>query len=119
MIVFRLTESEENLAELIWEREPIRSPALVEICAETFNWKKSTTYTMLKRLDRKGIVQNKNSLVTSRISKDYFYGEQGKIFVKENFDNSLPKFLTAFTRVKKLSSEEIEELKSLIDSFEE
>ena len=119
MIVFRLTESEENLAELIWEREPIRSPALVEFCAETVNWKISTTYRMLKRLERKGIVQNKNSLVTSRISKDDFYGEQGKIFVKENFDNSLPKFLTAFTRVKKLSSEEIEELKSLIDSFEE
>ncbi len=119
MIEFRLTESEENLATLIWEREPIRSPELVEICAVKFDWKKSTTYTMLKRLERKGIVQNSSSIVTSRVTKDDFYGEQSKIFVKENFDNSLPKFLATFTRVKKLTSEEIEELRSLIDNFEE
>ncbi|NLC40277.1 MAG: BlaI/MecI/CopY family transcriptional regulator [Clostridiaceae bacterium] len=119
MIEYKLTVAEENLAEIIWEQEPIRSPELVEVCAEKFNWKKSTTYTMLKKLERKGIVQNNSSVVTSRIKKDDFYGEQSKIFVKENFDNSLPKFIAAFTRSKKLTNEEIEELKSLIDNFEE
>lgn len=119
MIDYRLTEAEENLANLIWENEPIRSPQLVKICEEKFNWKKSTTYTMLKRLEEKSVVQNKESVVKSLIKKEDFYGEQSKIFVEENFEGSLPRFLAAFTRRKKLSQKEVLELQKLIDDYEE
>lgn len=119
MVKYRLTEAEENLAEIIWEKEPIRSPELVKICGAKFNWKKSTTYTMLKRLEEKNIVQNNNSIVEALIKKDDFYAEQSKIFVEENFGGSLPRFLAAFTRRKKLSKNEIEELQRLINEHKE
>lgn len=116
---YRLTEAEENLADIIWQNEPIRSAELVKICNEKFDWKKSTTYTMLKRLEEKKIVRNKDSVVESLIKKDDFYGEQSKIFVEENFQGSLPRFLAAFTRRKKLSQKEVQELQRLIDDYEE
>ena len=116
MIDYRLTEAEENLADIIWENEPIRSPDLVKICEERFDWKKSTTYTMLKRLEEKKVVQNNNSIVKSLIKKDDFYGEQSKLFVEENFEGSLPRFIAAFTRRKKLSKNEVQRL---IEDYEE
>lgn len=119
MTSYRLTEAEENLANIIWENEPIKSPELVKICEEKFNWKKSTTYTMLKRLEEKKIFKNNNSIVESLIKKDDFHGEQSKIFVEENFDGSLPRFLAAFTRRKKLSKNEVEELQRLINEHKE
>ncbi|MBC8586790.1 BlaI/MecI/CopY family transcriptional regulator [Tissierellaceae bacterium BX21] len=119
MIEYKLTEAEENLAHIIWANEPIRSPELVKICEAEFDWKKSTTYTMIKRLEEKKIVQNNNSIITSFIKRDDFYGEQSKIFVEENFGGSLPRFLTAFTRRKKLSDKEVLELKKLINEHEE
>lgn len=118
MTDYRLTEAEENLADIIWENEPIKSAKLVEICNEKFDWKKSTTYTMLKRLEEKNIVRNKDSIIKSLIKKEDFYGEQSKIFVEENFQGSLPRFLAAFTRRKKLSHKEVEELQRLIDDYE-
>ncbi len=119
MVEYRLTEAEENLADIIWANEPIRSPELVKICEEKFNWKKSTTYTMLKRLEEKRIVQNNNSIVESLIKKDDFHGEQSKIFVEENFGGSLPKFIAAFTRGKKLNEKEVRELEKLIQDHKE
>ncbi len=119
MVEYRLTEAEENLAEIIWAKEPIRSPELVEICAERFKWKKSTTYTILKRLEEKNIVQNNNSIVEALIKKEDFYGEQSKIFVEENFNGSLPRFLAAFTRRRKLSKKEVQEIQRLIDEYGE
>lgn len=119
MIDYKLTEAEENLAHIIWKNEPIKSPDLVAICEEEFNWKKSTTYTILKRLELKGIVKNNNSIVQSLIKKDDFYSEQSNIFVEENFQGSLPKFLAAFTRRKKLSEKEVLELQSLINNHKE
>ncbi len=119
MVDYRLTDAEENLVGIIWSKEPIRSPDLVGICNKEFGWKKSTTYTMLKRLQIKGIIINKNSLVQALIKKDDFYSQQSKIFVEENFEGSLPRFLTAFTRKKKLSKKEIEEIQKLIDSHGE
>lgn len=115
MVEYRLTEAEENFADIIWSNEPIRSPELVKICEKKFNWKKSTTYTMLKRLEEKKIFRNKNSVVEALIKKDDFYAGRSKIFVEENFDGSLPGFLAAFTRRKKLSKKEIEELQKLIN----
>ena len=119
MIDYKLTEAEENLANIIWENEPIKSSELVKICASEFKWKKSTAYTMLKRLEEKKIVRNKNSIVESLIKKDDFYGEQSKIFVEDNFEGSLPKFIAAFTRRKKLNKKEVQELQRLIGDYEE
>ncbi len=119
MTSYRLTEAEENLANIIWENEPIKSPELVKICEEKFNWKKSTTYTMLKRLEEKRVFKNNNSMVESLVKKEDFHGEQSKIFVEENFDGSLPRFLAAFTRRKKLSNKEVEELQRLINEHRE
>ena len=119
MTEFRLTEAEERLAELIWANEPINSPDLVKLCEVEFQWKKSTTYTMLRRLEDKKIFKNNNSIVISLIKRDDFYGEQSKNFVDETFGGSLPKFIAAFTRGKKLSHKEVEELQKLIQDHKE
>lgn len=119
MTEYRLTEAEERLAEIIWRDEPINSPDLVKLCEVEFEWKKSTTYTMLKRLENKKIFKNDNSIVISLIKREDFYGEQSKIFVKENFGGSLPKFIAAFTRGNKLNDKEVEELQKLIQSHKE
>ena len=117
MVEYRLTEAEENLANLIWANEPIRSPELVKICEREFDWKKSTTYTMLKRLQKKKLFENKNSIVEALIKKDDFYAGRSKIFVEKNFDGSLPRFLAAFTRKKRLNEKEVEELQKLINEY--
>ncbi len=119
MIEYRLTEAEERFANIIWDNEPIKSPDLVKLCEKHFDWKKSTTYTMLKRLEDKKIFENNNSIVVSLIKKEDFYGEQSKIFVEENFGGSLPRFLAAFTRKSKLSNEEIQQLEQLINDHKE
>ena len=119
MKTYKLTEMEGKLSDLIWANEPIPSGELVKLCKKRFDWKKSTTYTMLKRLENKGIFQNRNVLVSSLIKKDDFYAKQCKQFVKENFEGSLPKFLAAFTRNTKLSDDEISALLKLIHEHKE
>ena len=119
MIEYKMTEAESKLADLIWQGEPLPSGELVRICEEVFEWKKSTTYTMLKRLEIKGIFKNSNGVIQSLIKKEEFYAGQSKQFVEEQFGGSLPKFLTAFARSKKLSHEEVKELQKLIDAFKE
>lgn len=116
---YTLTDMETKFADVIWASEPIKSTQLVKLCEAEFNWKKSTTYTMLKRLETKELFKNQNGTVTSLINKDEFYSIQSKQFVKESFDNSLPRFVAAFTRNKKLSNKEIEELQILINSHKE
>lgn len=106
---------ESRFAEIIWDREPIRSAELVKLAAEAFEWKKSTTYTVLRRLCDRGIFRNEDGTVTSRISRQDFYALQSQRFVEENFSGSLPAFLAAFTTRKKLSDSEIKELQNLID----
>ena len=110
-----LTEAEFKFAEIIWENAPLKSSELVKLCEAVLNWKKSTTYTMLKRLEEKGIFENAGGLVRVLIQKDDFFSEQSKRFVAETFEGSLPKFVAAFTRSKKLSEAEIEELYRLIE----
>ncbi len=112
---YKLAESEEKFAELIWKNEPIGSGDLVKICQKEMNWKKSTTYTVLKKLCEKGIFQNENAVVSSVITKDEYYAKQSIRFVEDTFGGSLPKFLTAFIGGKKLSKRQAEELKRLID----
>ena len=108
---------ETRFADLIWDNEPISSGELVKLCEQELSWKKSTTYTMLHRLCERGIFQNTKGTVTSLISKDEFNAVQSEKFVEETFDGSLPRFLTAFSMRKKLSSEEINELQKFIDEM--
>lgn len=119
METFKLGEMEEKFADLIWENEPVRSGDLINLCAEAFSWKRTTTYTMLKRLCERGLFVNENGTVTACMSREEFHGARGEQFLKENFDGSLPLFVASFVRRKKLKGEEIKMLKDLIDSYEE
>ncbi len=116
---YKLAESEERFAELIWQNEPIGSGNLVKICEEEMNWKKSTTYTVLKKLCEKGIFQNEKAVVSSIITRDEYYAKQSIRFVEENFGGSLPKFLTSFIGGERLSKHQADELKRLIDEYKE
>lgn len=116
---YRLADMEKRFAELIWAKEPIPSGELVKLCEEELNWKKSTTYTMLKRLCKKSIFQNQNGIVTSLVGKDEFAGLQGRQFIENTFGGSLPKFLAAFTSVDKLSKSDIDQIQELIDRYKE
>lgn len=112
---YKLGVMETKFAELIWNSEPITSGDLVKLCEKELTWKKSTTYTMLRRLCGRGIFQNKDGMVSSLMSKQEFNALQSERFIEETFDGSLPQFLTAFTMRKKLSEKEIGELQRLID----
>ena len=112
---YKLGTMETRFAELIWNNEPLSSGELVKLCETEFYWKKSTTYTMLRRLCEKGLFQNNNSMVTSLMSKQEFDGLQSEMFVEETFNGSLPRFLTAFATRKKLSEKDINELQRFID----
>ncbi|WP_405112252.1 BlaI/MecI/CopY family transcriptional regulator [Paenibacillus sp. FSL K6-1217] len=114
-----LTEMESRFAELIWDREPVPSGELVRLCETELSWKKSTTYTMLKRLESKGIFENRSGLVTAVLKKEDFYAEQSKQFVEETFEGSLPRFLAAFTRSRKLSDNEIDAFLKIIKEHKE
>ena len=115
MSELRMGAIESRFADIIWQNEPVTSPELVKLAAKELDWKKSTTYTVLKRLCERGIFQNKDGTVTSLISKQDFYAVQSEKFVEETFSGSLPAFLAAFTTRKKLSDAEINELQELIN----
>ena len=108
---------ESKFADIIWKMEPVESPELVKIAEKELNWKKSTTYTVLKRLCEKGIFKMEDSVVTALISRQEFEGLQSEQFVEENFKGSLPAFLAAFTARRKLSDKEIDEMKELIEQM--
>ena len=116
---YRLGEMEQKFADLIWEHEPVTSRDLTRLCAQDFNWKRTTTYTMLRRLCDRGIFQNKNGTVISLMSRDEFLALQGEEFLEESFEGSLPRFIAAFTRRKKLSDREVQEIQRLIDGYRE
>lgn len=110
---------ESKFADIIWSNEPLSSGELVKICEGELSWKKPTTYTVLRKLCERGIFKNENGTVSSLIPRADFYAMQSERFVEETFDGSLPAFVTAFTKRKKLSPEEIAELRRLIDNSEE
>ena len=115
MEMMKLGMVEAQFAELIWAREPIASGELVKLCEKELNWKKSTTYTVLKKLCERGIFQNNDGVVTSQLTRDEFNAVQSEQFVEDTFEGSLPAFLAAFTSRKPLSKEEAEEIRRLID----
>ncbi|MBR2869270.1 MAG: BlaI/MecI/CopY family transcriptional regulator [Clostridia bacterium] len=116
---YQMGAVESKFADIIWENEPISSTELSKRSEEILKWKKSTTYTVLKRLCDKGIFQNNKGTVTSLISKQEFYSLQSEKFVEETFEGSLPAFLAAFSKRKKLSADEVAQLRKMIDEYEE
>lgn len=115
MIEYRLGEVEMKFAEIIWGNEPLASGELAKICEKELNWKKSTTYTILRRVCDRGLFRNEGGVVTSVVSKQEFLTKQSTQFVEETFDGSLPGFVAAFTAGRKLSEEEIAQLQKIID----
>jgi len=107
---------ETHFAEIIWKHEPIGSRELAEICNRELNWKRPTTYNVLRKLCEKGIFKNVDSIVSSVLSREEYYGMQGEEFVEEAFQGSLPAFVAAFTSRKELSDQDINELIELINS---
>ena len=112
---FRLCNSDYRFMMLVWEHAPIGSGELVKLCAEKLGWKKSTTYTEIKRLCEKGVLQNEHAVVTPLVTQEEVQAKESDEFVERTFSGSLPGFLTAFLGNKKLSGKEAEELKKLID----
>ena len=108
---------ETRFAQIVWENEPLTTNQLIKLCAEDLEWKRTTTYTVLKKLCDKGIFKTENSQVTALISKQEFEGMRSEQFVDETFKGSLPAFLTAFNSRKKLSDAEIDEIQKLIDGM--
>ena len=115
----KLGPVELRFAELIWENAPISSGELVKLCARELEWKKSTTYTVIKRLTERGVVKTENAVVTALVSRDEVQRAESRAFVERNFSGSLPGFLNAFVGGRGLSAEEAEELRRMIAAFEE
>lgn len=110
---------ESRFAEIIWANEPLPSRELVKLCQQELNWKKPTTYTVLRKLCERGIFQNVDGVVSSVISREEFYAMQSERFVADTFGGSLPAFLAAFSKRKNLTKEEIAEIRRMIDSYGE
>ena len=116
---YQLGAMETRFADLIWAHAPVSSGELVKLCAAEFKWKKSTTYTVIKRLTERGVVKTENAVVTALVSRDEVQRAESRAFVERNFSGSLPGFLTAFVGGRGLSAEEAEELRRMIAAFEE
>jgi len=119
MSEMKLGMVESRFADIIWQNEPLSTHKLVELCEEKLKWKRTTTYTVLKRLSERGMFQNNSGVVTSIVSRNDFYSMQSEKFIDETFNGSLPAFLTAFTARKSLTEEEIAHLKRIVAEHEE
>lgn len=116
---YRLGALESRFADIVWENAPVSTSVLVKLCEEEFNWKRTTTYTVLKRLSNGGLFKLEGGIVSALLSRDEFYSKQSKHYVKESFGGSLPAFLTAFTSNRKLTLDEVEEIKKMIEKSQE
>jgi len=110
---------EGKFCDLVWANAPVTTAQLVKLCGKELNWKRTTTYTVLKHMINRGLFENDNKTVRVLITRDEFYADQSREYVSEQFEGSLPKFIAAFTSKSKLSREEAEELKRMIDNASE
>lgn len=110
---------ETRFAEIIWANEPLSSGELVRLCSQELGWKKSTTYTVLKKLCARGLFSNEGGTVRAELSRQEYYSQQSRKVVEESFSGSLPAFVAAFLGGRGLSAKEVRELKNLIDSCQE
>ena len=111
----RLGAIEARFADIVWERAPLSTAELIKLCEAEFKWKRTTTYTVLKRLSERGIFKNDNGTVTVLITKEDFYSMQSERVINESFGGSLPAFIAAFTSRQELSDEEVAEIQAMID----
>ena len=117
MLFYIMTETEQQFAEIIWDNEPLGSGQLVKLASQKLNWKKSTTYTVLRKLCEKGIFKNEDTVIRAVISKEEYVRRKGEIYLEEHYNGSLPKFVAAFMDKKKLKRSEIEELAKMIEAY--
>ncbi len=117
MTEYKLGEVESRFADIIWQNEPISSRHLAQLAEQALAWKRTTTYTILKRLCDRGLFRNEGGTVTSQVSRQEFYAVQSEKFVEDTFAGSLPAFLAAFGSRKQLSQGDIDELQKLIDEM--
>ena len=115
----KIFESEYRFCLILWENEPVSSGKLVELCKENLGWSKATTYTVIRRLSERGVLKNENTIVSSLISKEEAQKSRLEEMVEETFEGSMPAFIAAFSKTKKLTRQEVDQLQALIDSFEE
>lgn len=114
---FELGVVQERFADIVWAHEPIGSGELVKLCEKELNWKKPTTYTVLRKLCEKGLLQNEEGMVTSLISKESFYSAKSEQIIEESFEGSLPAFVAAFISRKNLTEKEADEIQRMIETF--
>ncbi len=114
----RLGAVEARFADIIWENAPLSSGELVRRCADQLEWKKSTTYTVLKKLCERGLFQNDGGTVTALVTKQEYSARQSQKFVEETFDGSLPAFIAAFTAGKPLSQRDLDDIRQMLDAFD-
>ena len=115
----KIFDSELRFCEILWQHEPVKSSELVRLCADELGWKKSTTYTVIKRLTERGVVHTENAVVTAKVGREAVQQAESHAFVDKNFHGSLPGFLAAFVGGKGLTAAEADELRRMIDRFEE
>lgn len=113
----KIFESEYRFCLILWEYEPIGSGELVKLCREQLGWKNSTTYTVIKRLSERGVLKNENSIVTSLVSKDSVQAAEIDELMEKKFEGSLPAFLAAFAKHRKLTDRDLEQMQQLIDDY--
>lgn len=116
---FELGLVQERFADIVWAHEPVGSGELVKLCEKELNWKKPTTYTVLRKLCVKGLLKNENGIVTSLISRDEFYSAKSEQIIDESYKGSLPSFIAAFISRKNLTKKEADEIQRMIDTFRE
>ncbi len=115
---YKLGAVESRFADIVWAHAPLTTAELVKLCAAELNWKRTTTYTVLKKLGEHGLFRLENGTVTALISREDYYAAQSESFVDETFQGSLPAFIAAFTKKKSLSQKEIAEIRRMIDEWE-
>lgn len=113
----KIFESEYRFCLILWEHEPIRSKALVQLCEKQLGWKATTTYTVIRRLSERGVLKNEKSVVESLVSKDQIQAAELEEMMAKTFEGSLPAFVAAFTRQKNLTSRDIDEVQAMIDAY--
>ena len=112
-----LAAVQERFADIVWANEPIASGDLVKVCEKELNWKKPTTYTVLRKLCEKGLLQNVDGMVSSLVSREDFYSAKSEQIVEDSYKGSLPAFIAAFTSRKKLSKKDVDEIQKMIDAY--
>ena len=115
----KIFESEYRFCLILWEQEPVNSTRLVELCRDRLGWSKATTYTVIRRLAERGVLKNENATVTSLISKEQAQRSRLQEMMEETFEGSVPAFLAAFSKSKRLTRQEVAQLQSMIDDYQE